>query len=56
MKIKIGDHVAFNSLADKVWFEVKDIIDKFTLVVREVNTNNSTQRIDRSYVKEVRSK
>lgn len=49
---KIGDIVAFNTLADAVWFDVL-AIDRFVLTIREHNKPNyASQWADRSMVKQ----
>ena len=52
-KVAVGNEVAFNMQRDAVWFTV-EAVDGFTLTVRQSGTNNATQQIDRSLVKQVR--
>lgn len=53
-EIKVGDEVAFNMLADAIWFTVEKI-DGFVLTVREVGTDYAPQTIDKSTVARVRA-
>jgi hypothetical protein len=53
-EIKVGSKVAFNTLADAVWFDVLEI-DGFTLVIRETGTSYAKQYMDKSLVKAVKS-
>lgn len=48
-KIKVGDHVAMNTLPDAARFEVLRI-EGFLAEVREVGTDYATQTIDVSMV------
>jgi hypothetical protein len=51
--ITIGSQVAFNRLADAVWFDVIDI-KGFNLVLREHGTDYAKQVMDKSLVKQVK--
>lgn len=50
---KIGDVVAFNNMADAVWFDVIEI-EGFQMTVREHGTDYRPQVIDKSLVKRIR--
>lgn len=51
--VVVGAVVAFNTLPDAAWFDVV-AVEGFELTVREHGTQNRTQRIDKSLVKQVR--
>jgi len=52
-KITVGSKVAFNRLADAVWFDVLEI-KGFNLIIRETGTDYATQVMDKSLVAQVR--
>ncbi len=53
MKIVVGSQVAFNKLADAVWFDVLEIKGPL-LIVREQGTNYASQTIDKCFVQQVK--
>lgn len=53
-QVRAGSKVAFNVLADAVWFDVIEIRG-FAMRVRETGTENAEQAADLSLVKQVRN-
>lgn len=55
-EVKVGSIVAFNALPTATWFDVLAIEGHFVMTVREHGTNYAEQHMDKSLVKQIRSK